>query len=122
MKPSVNAPNELNLVSSSRLKALRDKQLQEQAGKAHSSPAKTSKAETSDLAVAQQLIDSALQQIISQLPVGKQRSMFKIRYGVDPADVKQLPILDVFKLLNISQQALTNLQAIAQLNYNGDRI
>ena len=122
MKPSVNAPNELNLVSSSRLKAMRDQQLQAQAGKAKAVQARISEKETSDLAVAQQLIDSALQQIISQLPVGKQRSMFKIRYGVDPADVKQLAIADVFKRLNISQQALTNPQAIAQLNYNGDRI
>ena len=122
MKSSVNTPNELNLVSSSRLKAMRDKQLLEQGGNAKTVHAKTSQAETSDLAVAQALIDAAIHQIITQLPVGKQRSMFKIRYGLDPSDLKQLPIPDVFKLLNISQQALTNPQAIAQLNYNGDRI
>ena len=122
MKPSESAPHELNLVSSSRLRALRDKQLHDKTGIIHAVQTSALKTETTDLAVAQAMIDQAIQQIVNKLPVGKQHSLFKIRYGSDPAGLKQLPIFEIFKRLGISQKALTNPQTLAQLNYNGERI
>ena len=119
MKANAGAPHELNLVNSSRLRAIREKQLLD---KPQSSKSFEPKPDLSELHMAQQLIDAALHEIISQLPEGKQRSFFKIRFGVDLAEIKQGSVLDAFKLLGISQQSLTNPQAVAELNYNGDRI
>lgn len=117
MKP--NAPNELNLVNSARLRAIRDQQSQ---NTVQAAKAVARQPENSDLRIAQALIDSALHELLSQLPEGKQRSLFKIRFGVDPAELKQGSILEALKLLKLSQQSLTNPQALAELNYNGDRI
>ena len=122
MKPSETAPHELNLVSSSRLRALREKQQHEKTGNIHATQTTVLQSETSDLTVAQAMINQAIQQVLDKLPVGKQHSLFKIRYGTDPAGIKQLPILEIFKRLGISQNALTNPQTLAQLNYNGERI
>ena len=122
MKSTGNPPNELNLVSSSRLRAIREQQSLDKSSHNRFGSTQIHQNDVSDLMHAQQLIDEMIAQKLNELPVGKQRSLFKIRYGVDPSGIKQLPVLKVLNLLGISQQSLTNPQSLVDLNYNGDRI
>ena len=77
-----------------------------------------------ELALARQLIDQKLTAILASLPAGKQQSLFKIRFGISLAQIKQLPIKRVISLLQISDPQLNNLSAsmkrIIDLNYNGE--
>ncbi|WP_446811936.1 hypothetical protein ACH50O_10345 [Methylomonas sp. 2BW1-5-20] len=76
-----------------------------------------------ELTLARQLIDQRLSEIMAALPVGKQRSLFKIRFGMEPAQIKALPIKQIFSLLEINHTQFNNLSAnmkqVADLNYNG---
>jgi hypothetical protein len=76
-----------------------------------------------ELALARRLIDERLNEILSALPVGKQRRLFKIRFGMEPEEIKALPIKQVFALLEIKHPQFNNLSAnmkqVADLNYNG---
>lgn len=76
-----------------------------------------------ELALARQLIDQRLNEILAALPVGKQRRLFKIRFGMEPEQIKALAIKQIFALLEINHPRLNNLSAsmkqIADLNYNG---
>ncbi|WP_415878757.1 hypothetical protein [Methylomonas sp. TEB] len=76
-----------------------------------------------EMALARQLIDQRLSEILASLPVGKQRRLFKIRFGIEPEQIKDLAIKQIFALLEINHPQLNNLSAnmkrIADLNYNG---
>jgi hypothetical protein len=76
-----------------------------------------------ELALARQLIDQRLSEIVTALPVGKQRRLFKIRFGMEPEQIKALAIKQIFALLEIRHPQFNNLAAnmkqIADLNYNG---
>jgi hypothetical protein len=76
-----------------------------------------------ELALARDLIDQRLNEILATLPVGKQRSLFKIRFGMDPEQIKALAIKQIFALLEINHPQFNNLSAnmkqVADLNYNG---
>ncbi|MDT4288179.1 hypothetical protein RO575_01285 [Methylomonas sp. MO1] len=76
-----------------------------------------------ELALARQLIDQRLSEILATLPVGKQRRLFKIRFGMEPEKIKELAIKQIFAALEINHPQLNNLSAsmkrIADLNYNG---
>lgn len=76
-----------------------------------------------EMALARQLIDHRLTEILAALPIGKQRRLFKIRFGVEPEKIKDLAIKQIFALLEINHPQLHNLSAnmkrIADLNYNG---
>ncbi|NOV28618.1 hypothetical protein [Methylomonas sp. ZR1] len=76
-----------------------------------------------ELALARQLIDQRLTEILAALPIGKQRRLFKIRFGVEPEQIKDLAIKQIFAMLEINHPQFNNLSAnmkrIADLNYNG---
>lgn len=76
-----------------------------------------------ELALARQLIDQRLAELLASLPAGKQRSLFNIRFGMEPDKIKELPIKQIFALLEINHQPFNNLSAnmkrIGDLNYNG---
>ena len=122
MKKHTVSPAELTLARSTRLQNMRHNQHASspiaQSGRANQWPEQTPVAE---LETARQLIDAKLQTILSALPVGKQQRLFKIRYGVELADIKLLPLAQVFRLLGLSTHLLTKTRTIADLNYNGQK-
>lgn len=75
------------------------------------------------LVLARQLIDQRLVEILAGFPAGRQRSLFKIRYGIDPENLKQQPIRHIAKLLKIRHPLFTNprgdMKKVLDLNYNG---
>lgn len=77
------------------------------------------------LLLAQQLIDQRLAEILAGFPAGRQRSLFKIRYGIDPENLKQQPIQYIVKLLNISHPLFTSprgdMKKVLELTYNGQQ-
>lgn len=77
------------------------------------------------LLLAQQLIDRRLAEILAGFPAGRQRSLFKIRYGIDPENLKQQPIHHIARLLNISHPLFTNprgdMKNVMKLTYNGQQ-
>ncbi len=79
-----------------------------------------------ELLLAQQLIDQQLATILAGLPAGKQQSLFKIRYGMDLDTLKQQPIHQIVKLLNIQHPQLSSprgaMKNILQLTYIGQQI
>jgi len=76
-----------------------------------------------ELLLARQLIDSRLAEILASLPAGMQRSLFKIRYGVELDRLRNLPIKRILSVLKISHPSLNNpsagMKRIGDLNYNG---
>jgi hypothetical protein len=76
-----------------------------------------------ELALARDLIDQRLSKILAALPVGKQRRLFKIRYGMEPDQIRELAIKQIFAVLEINHPQFNNLSAnmkrVADLNYNG---
>jgi len=76
-----------------------------------------------ELLLARRVIDQRLAEIEAALPVGKQRRMFKIRYGVELEQIRDLPIKRIVGLLEIVHPQLNNplgsMKRIAELNYNG---
>ncbi|AEG01231.1 hypothetical protein [Methylomonas methanica] len=77
------------------------------------------------LLLAQQLIDRRLADILAGFPAGRQRSLFKIRYGIDPEKLKQQPIDHIAKLLNISHPLFINprgdTKKVLELTYTGQQ-
>ncbi len=75
------------------------------------------------LRLVQTIIDQHLASILAGLPVGRQRSLFKIRYGCEPEALKQLPIKHIIKRLQIQhpmlQAAHGEMKRILELTYNG---
>lgn len=80
---------------------------------------------SAELILARQIIDRRLAEIRAGLPAGKQNSLFKLRYGVDFDEVRNLSIKRVVMLLQIQGSAMQNLVAhmkrIGDLNYNGEQ-
>lgn len=78
------------------------------------------------LLLARQMIDQRLQEILAGFPTGRQRSLFKIRYGADPENLKHRPIRDIVKLLHIRHPQLTDprsdLQSVLDMTYNGESV
>lgn len=91
-------PAELNLVGSRRLQSLSMRAASDVREEVKCSPNWQEEAESSHL---RRLITQRLSEILAQLPVGKQRSLFKIRYGVDLEQLEQLPVSRVAEILNI---------------------
>lgn len=128
-KPEQTSMTLLASGKSSRLLAMRQKSI-------HSTPTdptvtqsitKTAGEDTDpQLLLARQLIDQRLVEILAGFPAGRQRSLFKIRYGTDPDILKQQPIRQIIKLLKISHPLLTNprddMKNILELTYNGQQL
>ena len=111
---------------SSRLQAMRDKTMAAELA-APSAGLHQNKAVDSSLSpallLARQLIDQRLAEILASLPAGKQQRLFKIRFGVELGQIKDLPIKRIVVVLKISHTRLNDLAAnmkqIGDLNYNG---
>ena len=96
---------QLNLINSSRLQALRKHSIAPETNRAPQSAlpqaAKQSLQEDAETIRLRQLIEHRLKEIWANLPIGKQRSLFKIRYGVGFDELDQLPIQRVISILRI---------------------
>lgn len=102
-----NSPNQLLLVRSSRLLALRDKAASsaEPAAPLPNSPQSDEDAHTARL---RRLVEQRLNAILATLPAGKQRSLFKIRYGIDLEQLHALPLQKAAEILKIKSGDLKN--------------
>lgn len=104
-KPGNSGPQQLNLVNSSRLTALRQKAStaasEQSSAKLPKTAANTSR-EDAETARLRAQIQQQLTSILSQLPAGRQQSLFKIRYGVTPEQLLELPVKQAAALLKIS--------------------
>ncbi len=65
---------------------------------------------------ARQPIDQALRDWLARYPPAKKQRFFKIRFGMDIEQLKQLPIREIYRRLGIRERAP---EKIAQLDYNG---
>lgn len=126
-KPRETSVNLLGSGISSRLLEMRQKSLHLRADTVTSAPQRNntnpSTSQAPELLLAQQLIDQRITEILSGLPAGKQRSLFKIRYGIDFDSLQQLPINRLIKLLKIQHpqfdRPTANMKRILELTYNG---
>ncbi|MGZ4957933.1 MAG: hypothetical protein ACXV7J_01660 [Methylomonas sp.] len=105
--PETNStgPTQLNLVNSGRLQALRKQSgspLKDE-GRMVDSPqfAEPNPKEDAQTAQLRRQVYQRLQAILAGLPAGKQRSLFKIRYGVALDELEKLPVQQVAALLKI---------------------
>ena len=121
------SPGDLSLVApdkSRRLQAMRDKALTADAVERQPCSPLAALNLSPELLLAREAIDQRLTEILAMLPPGKQRRLFKIRYGVELEQISVLPIKHVCKLLNIAwpgkQNPATVMKLIGDLNYNGD--
>lgn len=128
-KPTETSSTLLANGKSSRLREMRNKNLNLSAP-AISNDQKPAPANLKDqiqpeLLLAQQLINQQLAEILAGLPVGKQQSLFKIRYGMDLDALKQQPIHHIVKLLKIRHPQLLSpggvMKNILKLTYNGQQ-
>ena len=125
-KPSATSSTILGSGKSSRLLEMRNKSLNLHSD-ATSAPAKPQASDkpnqNPDLLLAQQLIDQRMIEILASLPVAKQRSLFKIRFGFDPDNIHQQPIGQLIKTLKIQhpkfERPSAEMKNVLQLTYNG---
>lgn len=125
-KPSETSANLLSSGKSSRLLEMRNKSLNLHNDAAFA-PAKPQAADKSnqnpDLQLARQLIDQRIAEIMASLPINKQRSLFKIRYGFDPDAIQQQPLGQLIKQLKIQhpkfERPSTDMKNVLELTYNG---
>ena len=94
---SVNDTQALNLVNSRRLQALRERGTNANVDIA---VATTSDATGSD--AMQQFIALQIENVLAAMPVGKRKSLFKIRYGVTPDELRSQAPEQAAKILGIS--------------------
>lgn len=123
-KPSTTSSTLLASGKSSRLLEMRNKSLNsDQVTAAKESISPQTKPQDAELLLAQQIIDQCLATILADLPVGKQRSLFKIRYGIELEQLKQQPIKQIISVLKISHPQLIqprgDMKRILDLTYNG---
>ena len=122
----VSSATVVNLGKSSRLQAMRDKAVVAETRAQPGPPANRidDSGLSPELLLARRMIDQRLAEIWAKLPAGKQNSLFKLRYGVDLEQVRNLPIKRLVKLLQIQEPAMQNLAAymkrMGDLNYNGE--
>lgn len=122
-------PVAVGLAQSSRLREMREKvnagtPLRPDRAAAKISADKQSQGLSPELLLARQLIDQRLAEILAGLPAGKQRSLFKIRFGVEIEQIKHLPIRGAVSLLAINHPDLLSsspvMKRVAALNYEGE--
>jgi len=120
--------SDIILQKSSRLQAMRAAAMgakpEAATVKPASKPVDHDKKFSPELLLARQLIDQRLTELLANLPVGKQQGLFKIRFGMTPEQIKQLPLKQIFSKLAINpaqiKPSTTNQQSIWELNYNGE--
>ncbi|WP_031432276.1 hypothetical protein [Methylomarinum vadi] len=72
-----------------------------------------------DLAIFQGIIDERVNLILSRFPSDKKKRFFKIRYGMTPKQLKELPIGDILEILGVKQMDADGMKRMANLDYNG---
>ena len=104
-EPKNASPTELNLINSKRLQTLRQNSLASEAEPTNdntSSDSLVSNAkEDARTKKLRRQIDQRLAEIVAQLPVGKQHSLFKIRFGVALDEIQNLPLEQIAQILKI---------------------
>lgn len=95
------SPSQLNLVSSGRLQALRKQATTSEPALPTPKSAKPDKAENEETAKLKRQIEQRLQEILAKLPQGKQRSLFKIRYGLTLEEFESLTVQQAAAILKI---------------------
>ncbi len=79
-----------------------------------------------ELVLVRQLIDQRLDEILNSLPLGKQKRLFKIRFGIDVDLIRELPIKRVLSLIKIQPSVLNNplvnMKLLGDMNYNGEPV
>ncbi len=93
------APKQLNLLNSQRLRALSGKK---PTAAPPSNAAAQNPRENASTARLRQEIDRRLSEIMAGLPAGKQHNLFKIRYGVTPDEIRQLPVEQAAQMLKLA--------------------
>lgn len=99
---------QLNLVNSSRLQALRSQPNASEPDQVRKPALEKishlNHPEDAQNARLQQLLDQRIIEILAKLPTGKQRSLFKIRFGLELDEFKQLPIRRAAEILKINPE------------------
>lgn len=72
-----------------------------------------------DLAIIQAIIDERVNLILSRFPSNKKQRFFKIRYGMAPKQLKELPIGDILEILGLKRMDAVDMKRMANLDYNG---
>lgn len=120
----------VNPGKSSRLQAMRNKAMAANQsaptdGRPQSKAASHDKTLSPELLLARSAIDRRLAEILASLPAGKQQSLFRIRFGIELEQLKNLPIKRVVGMLKIGHPQLKNPQGdmkrIVDLTYNGEQ-
>lgn len=125
-KPSATSATILGSGKSSRLLEMRNKNLNLPANTGNTS-AKPETADQSkqnpDFLLARQLIDQRMADILASLPANKQRSLFKIRFGIDLDTIHLQPLGQLIKTLKIQhpkfERPSAEMKNVLQLTYNG---
>lgn len=98
-----HGPRQINLVNSKRLQALRSGSLVAEFGPSNRNDSTPPLAGPDAANEHLQLeVRRCLAEILRQLPPGKQRSLFKIRYGVYPELLESLPPNEAARILRLS--------------------
>lgn len=95
------SPSQLTLVNSRRLQALRKQATACEPAFPVPKTAKPDKTEDAETARLKRQMEQRLQEILAKYPQGKQRSLFKIRYGVSLEEFECLPIQQAAAILKI---------------------
>jgi len=98
-------PTQLNLVNSHRFQVLRKQAMRSESVRMQQSTAVSqSDANPHDDAESMYLrnqVNQRLAEILAKLPTGKQRSLFKIRFGVELDKLEQMPVKQAAAILKI---------------------
>ncbi|WGS84423.1 hypothetical protein [Methylomonas sp. UP202] len=97
-----NGPSQINLVNSKRLQALRSGSPAAESGPSNRNGSTPPLAGPDAASARLQLeVRRCLAEILRQLPPGKQRSLFKIRYGVYPEQLESLAPNEAARILGL---------------------
>ncbi|MGY6274989.1 hypothetical protein [Methylomonas sp. MgM2] len=105
-RPEATAnPTQLNLVNSNRLQALRKQSSVDESDNTQRTtsrhPAGANAQEDAESNRLRTQVNQRLAEILANLPAGKRRSLFKIRFGVDLDKLEQMPSKQAAALLKI---------------------
>jgi len=95
------SPAQLNLVNSSRLQSLRKQSLASETDNKQPSTKPNPQEDAESIRLRNQ-VNQRLAEILAKLPAGKQRSLFKIRFGVEIDELQQMPAKQAAAILKLT--------------------
>ena len=102
---STTNPMQLNLVNSNRLQLLRKQAMTSESGQIQQSasigPSNANPEDDAESIHLRNQVNQRLAEILTKLPAGKQRSLFKIRFGVELEKLEQMPVKQAAAILKI---------------------